>query len=390
MRRLGSAAVCAALVATTALATTAPGSASAPDDTFVSAGGQQVDDTEVTRAAEQASTSEDKIEALLADDPAARLDTSARLKFVDTFEPGPAEDDDSPARLSAPLSKTFSLHSRKSSKRTIYLDFTGERVCGTAWDPYECITASRFDTDGRAGFNKSERRAIQRVWRSVVEDYAPFNVDITTQRPPLSDLVRSSRADQRYGVQAVITSSTRVRNQVCGGVGCAGVAYMGVFNSANHNAGRVLWAFPKEVRNNPRRIGDVVSHEAGHTLGLAHDGTARLGYYGGHGIWGPIMGNSARHLTQWSRGQYAGANNKQNDIALIARNGAPRLRDDHADGRKKATFLKPRRTRSGRITSHNDVDMFRLRTKCTSRLVVKVRNAAQSPNLDVWVCCTNG
>lgn len=390
MRRLGLTLGCTLLVAgilTTSASGSTAGNGPSPDDTFVSAGGQRVDDADLRRAARHADLSEQEIAAELADDPSARLDAGDRLKFVDHFESSPASDGDaaSPARARAiaPLARTFSLHSRKASNRTIYLDFDGERVCGTVWDPYDCIDAPRFDTDGRRGFSKSERRAIQRIWRGVVEDYAPFDVDITTERPQLDDLVRSDSADRTFGIQTVITSSNGVRNRVCGGSRCAGAAYMGTFDSEFHNAGRVTWILPKEVRNNARRIADAVSHEAGHTLGLSHDGTSRTGYYGGHGIWGPIMGASARPLTQWSRGQYAGANNKQNDLAIIARNGAPRLRDDHSGRRSGATPLAPGKARSGRITRASDVDMFKLRTTCRARLTVKVRNAGQSPNLDV-------
>ncbi|KRF19780.1 hypothetical protein ASG90_20340 [Nocardioides sp. Soil797] len=386
MRRLGVTLGCTLLVAsgvTASASGSAAGSGTAPDDSFVSAGGQRVDGGELNRAARHSDLSEQAIEALLSEDPSARLDSGDRLKFVDHLESSPATDDAVVARASAPLAKTFRLHSRRASHHTIYLDFDGERVCGTVWDPYGCINAPRFDTNGRRGFSKSERRAIQRIWRGVVEDYAPFDVDITTERPQLDDLVRSDSSDTTFGIQTVITSSNGVRNRVCGGSRCAGAAYMGTFDSEFHNDGRVTWILPKEVRNNPRRIADAVSHEAGHTFGLSHDGTSRSGYYGGHGIWGPIMGASARPLTQWSRGQYSGANNKQNDVAIIARNGAPRLRDDHSGHRSGATFLAPGKARSGRITRASDVDMFKLRTTCRAPLTVKVRNAAQSPNLDV-------
>ena len=39
----------------------------------------------------------------------------------------------------APLDQTFLLHSRPGSKRTIYLDFKGATLSGTAWN------ASRSD-----------------------------------------------------------------------------------------------------------------------------------------------------------------------------------------------------------------------------------------------------
>ena len=40
--------------------------------------------------------------------------------------------------------------------------------------------------DGDAAtFNDAEREAIQTIWQRVAEDYAPFDVDVTTQDPGL-------------------------------------------------------------------------------------------------------------------------------------------------------------------------------------------------------------
>jgi hypothetical protein len=77
------------------------------------------------------------------------------------------------------------------------------------------------------------------------------------------------------------------------------------------------------------------SHELGHNLGLGHDGTSTQGYYAGHGSgytdWAPIMGVGYNaHVTQWSKGEYAYANNTQDDLAVIA--GKLTYRgDDHTD-----------------------------------------------------------
>ncbi|WP_110206621.1 hypothetical protein [Nocardioides daejeonensis] len=347
-------------------------------------------------AADPPDLSRDVVQRLLQSDPTARLDAAGRLFFADRHTArlvGP----EAPARAVAPLNETFSLHSRPRSKRVLYLDFDGERVCNTGWNRGDggilggllTPTLPCGDYEGFKGATShrlpsADLKAIQEVWARVSEDFAPFDIDVTTQRPKHSAIERAGSGDDRFGVHAVVTASTRARNATCGGPGCAGVAYVGVFPDAHANDQRILWAFSEEIGNNPRRLADVLSHEAGHTLGLLHDGGGGDGeYYGGHGIWGPIMGSGDRHLTQWSRGEYAGASQRQDDLAVIAKHGVQRIRDDHADGRRGASRLKRGQTAHGVITSSTDTDAFTLRTTCRSRVVLRARNAALGPNLDI-------
>jgi hypothetical protein len=70
-----------------------------------------------------------------------------------------------------------------------------------------------------------------------------------------------------------------------------------------------------------RSVGECAAHELGHTLGLTHDGKDKSTYYAGHGSWAPIMGTTYdRPVAQWSKGEYTGANNTQDDIAVILSN----------------------------------------------------------------------
>ena len=45
---------------------------------------------------------------------------------------------------------------------------------------------------------------------------------------------------------------------------------------------------------NEKYVAEAISHEAGHNMGLHHDGTSTTGHYQGHGSgvtgWAPIMG----------------------------------------------------------------------------------------------------
>ena len=118
--------------------------------------------------------------------------------------------------------------------------------------------------------------------------------------------------------------------------GCGGHAYLDVFDSTySHDYYQPAWVFPQALSNNSKYIADAASHEAGHNFGLSHDGTRTAPYFGGSGGWGPIMGSPyGQPITQWSNGSYAGANNTEDDLALIAGNGAPLVgrRRHPADG----------------------------------------------------------
>ena len=79
------------------------------------------------------------------------------------------------------------------------------------------------------------------------------------------------------------------------------------------------------LANVPKYIAESISHEAGHSLGLSHDGTSKSAYYYGQGTqgsatgWAPIMGAGYyQNLVQWSKGEYLDANNKEDDLLIIS------------------------------------------------------------------------
>ena len=99
----------------------------------------------------------------------------------------------------APLDQTFLLHSRPGAKRTIYLNFKGATLTGTAWNGNGgSITALPFDLDGVPyTFSTAELQRIQYIWQRVAEDYAPFDVNVTTEAAPPDLITRSGSADDR-------------------------------------------------------------------------------------------------------------------------------------------------------------------------------------------------
>jgi hypothetical protein len=89
-----------------------------------------------------------------------------------------------------------------------------------------------------------------------------------------------------------------------------------------------------------RAVADSISHEVGHTFGLAHfGGVGSAPYNEGEGPWGPLLGQPyARTLSQWSHG-LAVSGSVQDDVAAISQSGLPCVADDHGDTPATATPL---------------------------------------------------
>jgi len=334
----------------------------------------------------------DGYRAQLLNDPTLWVDACGMSFYVDPA--APAQTASAPATAAPyPYANTFLLHSKPGSQRTIYLDFNGEQIpANSAWANSDNggvgWVAPPFDTNGVPGtFSNAEQDAIQEIWQRVSEDYAPFNVDVTTQDPGVAAIDRSSASDQVYGTRALITPD-HVIGDVCG---CGGIAYINVFNDAAFSPSyqgyyQPALIFPQNLSESTAIIAEGVSHEVGHNFGLSHDGTNAQGkgsYYLGQGSWAPIMGASYYHsITQWSKGEYADANEPQDDLAIIA-TGAPLMADDHGDTRATATVLPtgPHLTQTGMITTRTDKDMFRF--QASGPTTIQVNPAPVGPNLDI-------
>lgn len=206
-------------------------------------------------------------------DKALNVDGNDRLLFVDPPVPNAAALPSGSSTLDPtyPDADTFLLHSLPGATRVIYLDFNGHTLSGTAWnastggdcyaDPYSS------DADGTT-FTSAELANVQSIWRRVSEDYAPFNVDVTTQDPGAAALSRDSTSDVNYGARALITKSTSncpngttLYASVCSS-NCGGIAYVGVYGltGASHDYYQPALIFQNGVTDNPKYVAEAVAH----------------------------------------------------------------------------------------------------------------------------------
>ncbi len=336
----------------------------------------------------------DRLREILVEDSSAWLDADAQLYYqeparTEGTSPSPA----AAAAAPAPLEQTFRLHSKPGSQRTIYLDFNGQEVSNTVWNTSHGLPAGShpawtLDAD-KTTFTSAEREAVQSVWQRVAEDFAPFDVDVTTQDPGPAALTRIDAADQIFGTRALISPSKSAANKLCSSSGCGGIAYIGVFATTDSARHQPAWIFPQSLGNDRKSIAEAVSHEVGHTLGLSHDGVAGgTGYYGGHATWAPIMGvGYSRAITQWSRGDYNGANNDEDDLSVITDNGLS-LRPDET-GDMPSSEAAPPPAGSAYITSDVDRDVYALGI-CSGPVTLAADPAAPSPNLDLKLSLLDG
>ena len=256
-----------------------------------------------------------------------------------------------------PLADTFSLHSRPGANHTVFLDFDGHVTEGTRWNNsygIDSIVSPAYDADGdNTTFNTTELERIQRIWQRVAEDFAPFEINVTTEDPGVAALSKSNAGDSTWGTRVIVTVDDWAN------CGCGGFAYIGSFND---DIDTPVFVF----NGGETGVSEAASHEVGHAIYLSHDGkTDGTSYYRGHGAdgteeeWAPLMGvGYYTNMTTWDNGTYFEANNGgsnanynrgPSDLDVITSNNGFGFRaDDHGNAVGDSSALL--------ITGENDSD----------------------------------
>lgn len=270
------------------------------------------------------------------------------------------------------------LSSRPGAAATLYLDFDGN--VEAQWGNRTNVVTPPYDTDGnKTSFSATEVAGMREIWGRVAEDYAPFNINVTTVPP--------TRVGDRVTAKVAIGGSYSDWY----GSSAGGVSYVGGFSNTASN---VAYVFATTVGNgNPQYVAEAASHEAGHLFGLDHQATWSGGklvteYNSGNAAWAPIMGVSYyADRTTWSKGPTTdGATSSQDELSILASsmNGFGYVADDYGGTIATAATLpitSSKVTLSGLIGKNDDRDVFKFTTtggKATFNLDV----AQYGPNLD--------
>jgi hypothetical protein len=264
-----------------------------------------------------------------------RVDPQGGIYYADTFVGERSSGRTTHQSAASPTTLTkksvFKLHSRPGASRTLFLDFNGGGVSGTAWNAYRKVKewdVLAYDTDGKPGaFSREEVADMAEIWQQVAEDFIPFDVDVTTEDP--------GKLGPTVG-WVLVTRSTDADARPLPEPKAGGVAYVNTFGYGQTDFYSPLFVYYDNL-GSPAAVADAASHEIGHMVGLTHDGTTvslnRGKGRSGNLSWSPIMSldHSAR-ITQWSRGDYRGATNSQDDVGILTGSLGLR-RDDHEDTR---------------------------------------------------------
>ena len=328
-----------------------------------------------------------QLQSMLLSDSSVHIDTKGRILHVDAGVSANTVDGQTAAAATAtpvvaapviiaspfPLDQTFKLHSKPDSSRVLYLNFVGQG------------SYPAFDIDKLPGtFNNAERLVIQQVQLRVAEAYSAFDVDVTTERPVLTQ--------GKLGATILMTPQTS---------SIGGYAYYNTFSSLNP-AVATAFCYPNNLGNAQKPMADCVAHEFGHTLGLTHQGQLpSTNYYAGQGSgdtgWAPIMGvGYGKAVTHWSKGEYTNANNKQDAYATMLRQGLNARIDDHGDSIPFADALTANSsnglsnlTGSGVIETPADIDIFKFFAGAGA-VSLNVTNGALGGMLDVALQIQDG
>ncbi len=274
------------------------------------------------------------------------------------------------------------LNSLPGAGDTLYLDFDGH-TSSDAWGNY---TAAPFSLDANGTtFSPGDRLAIYNQWRTLAEDFSPFNINVSTVAP--------SSFNDSVGFRHIITNSapTIIGNN---DPNLLGIAFLASYNQNGSN-NNVAFTFANRhtdyggglngrIMASAHEQGNTTSHEFGHALNLNHYSLSQ------HPNAIMVTTNSGFSRKTWNNA-VTDTGTPQNDMAIIAdvgQNGIGYRPDDFGNTIGTAALLSPvgnAFSADGVISdlAVPDVDLFRftINSNVTGSIRVDVDDYVN--NLDV-------
>ena len=288
-----------------------------------------------------------------------------------------------PAALVAQVPR---MSSHPTASATLFIDFDGHMVQSGAWNsgnPFYCQPAP-FTTV-----------QINEMFNRVSEDYRPFEINVTT------DSTKFSAAPLNKRIRVIVTPTSSWY-----GMNVGGVAYVGSFTWGDNTP---VFVFSDKLGNNTKYVGECITHESGHSVGLSHQSRYdancslteqyNIGTGTGETSWAPVMGNSYyRNMTGWNDGPTPfGCSNMQDNLTIITTsNGFGYRADDYTETRNMSTFSLGSSTFSvnGIIANNSDKDAFRYTLAQGSTIHLEAipfsLGANSGANLDITMSIYNG
>ena len=264
------------------------------------------------------------------------------------------------AKRGVSADSVLKLHSRPGAGYTIFIDFDGGTIENTTWNAASgaaTLQAAPYNTDGKPEtFSAAEVDEIVDIWRRVAEDFAPFEVDVTTEDP-------GTRGPK---IAWILVTDSKAGDDGLPEPDADSVAYINALGTAITTYYTPAFVYHNNLAAS-NRVAGAVSHGTGHLVGLSHDVAAA----GSGPNWGAIMGllEHEGRITQWSKGSSSASANPQDDISILM--GRLGLRnDDHDDSRYDSgtplqfdargniTAVQQGGNNHGVIEDRDDVDVF--------------------------------
>ena len=270
----------------------------------------------------------------------------------------------------SPFPSALKWHSNPGATRVIFVDFDGHVITNTVWNgsgddaSWNCRAYS-VDAD-ETTYSDTEQALMLGIWQRMAEDYAPFNVDVTTEQPAAWTSTTG---------HCLITKTTDKNGRSLPHNGYGGIAYVNVFGQSyySYNYAGKCYSPAWVTEYASMYSAEAGSHEIGHNLGLSHDGKTGSEYYSGHVIasgssytWNAIMGGGVTpDISQWSKGEYYDASNTaQDDLAVLSAK-LPYRTDSVGDTNAAAAALGLVGTtvsQTGIIERNTDTDVYSFST----------------------------